>query len=142
VKSLDGLTDAEVRSTPTVSSLSLLGLLKHKTLWEKRWFQTVVDGRVVPGEWPASDDDWTVADFSLTDDDTVSDWLDRHRAAVAMSQEIVAGMDLEDTCKLERYSHRNVRSVLLHMIEEYARHCGHADIIRETILADRPVHEE
>src|SRR5882757_4376232 len=85
VKLLDGLTDAEVRSTPTVSALSLLGLLKHKTLWEKRWFQTVVDGRVIAGEWPDSDEDWTVADFRLTDEDTVSDWLDRHRAAVSIS---------------------------------------------------------
>jgi len=54
VKTLDGLTDEEARSTPTVSSLSLLGLLKHKTLWEKRWFQTVVDGRMVPGLFDAA----------------------------------------------------------------------------------------
>ena len=44
VKALDDLTDAEARSTPTVNALSLLGLLKHKTLWEKRRFQPVAGG--------------------------------------------------------------------------------------------------
>lgn len=74
---------------------------------------------------------------AATEREAPGGYLDRHRAAVAISQEIVGGMRLEDPCRLERYSHRNVRSVLLHMIEEYARHCGHADILRETILANR-----
>ena len=47
--------------TPTASSLSLLGLIKHSAIWERRWFQVIVAGRIFPGEWPevsevASDD--------------------------------------------------------------------------------------
>ncbi|WP_405059002.1 DinB family protein [Kribbella sp. NBC_01505] len=93
---------------------------------------------MTPGDWPDSDDAWTVADFTLAADDTIDHWLDRHRAEVAISVQLVAAADLDDFCLLPRFTSRNVRSVVQHLIEEYARHCGHADIIRETILANRP----
>jgi hypothetical protein len=100
VKLFEGLTDTEARSTPTASTLSLLGLLKHLALWERRWFQTVVTGRVTPGDWPDSDDDWTAADFTLADHDTIDQWLDRHRAEVSISIQIVAAAGLDDFCRL------------------------------------------
>lgn len=134
VNLLDGVSDEQARATPTVSALSLLGLLKHKTLWERRWIQTNVAGHTFPGEWPDSSDDWTVEDFRVGDQDTIAAWIARHRQAVETSNDIVAGMSLDDTCRLPSSADRNVRWVLLHLIEEYARHCGHGDIIRETLL--------
>ncbi len=49
---LDGLSEEQARLTPTASSLSLLGLVKHSSIWERRWFQVIVAGRTFPGEWP------------------------------------------------------------------------------------------
>lgn len=134
---LDGVSAEAVRTPATVSTLSLLALLKHATLWERRWFQTVVAGRVFDGEWPYSDVDWTVADFVLTVDDDVETWLERYGRAVAESRQITAELGPDSFCKLERYTTRNLRSVMLHLIAEYARHCGHGDIIREAILENR-----
>lgn len=134
---LDGISDEEARIPATVSTLSLLALLKHSALWEGRWFQTVVAGRVFDGEWPYSDVDWTVADFELTADDDVATWLERYSGSVAESRRITAELDPESFCQLERFTTWNLRSVLLHLIAEYARHCGHGDIIREAVLAER-----
>jgi hypothetical protein len=52
VRKVQGVGDADARRAPTASSLSLLGLLKHCTLWERRWFQNIVAGRSFPGEFP------------------------------------------------------------------------------------------
>src|ERR1700728_2690540 len=52
VRKVEGVADAAARTAPTASSLSLLGLLKHSALWERRWFQVIVAGRTFPGEWP------------------------------------------------------------------------------------------
>ncbi|MEV5529294.1 DUF664 domain-containing protein [Streptomyces prunicolor] len=65
LRKLDGVSDVGARMTPTVSSLSLMGLLKHSALWERRWFQIVVAGRVLPGEWT---------------DVEVRDWRDEDRS--------------------------------------------------------------
>lgn len=85
INTLQGLSDAEARMTPTASSLSLLSLVKHSAIWERRWFQVIVAGRRFPGEWPemrSGDDndddnendrdrDREDATFRLDDEDTV-----------------------------------------------------------------------
>ncbi|HEY2574777.1 MAG TPA: DUF664 domain-containing protein [Streptosporangiaceae bacterium] len=45
IRKVQGVSDADARRTPTASSLSLLGLLKHSAFWERRWFQIIVAGR-------------------------------------------------------------------------------------------------
>src|SRR5215831_277551 len=76
IRKAEGVGDADARRAPTASSLSLLGLLKHCALWERRWFQIIFAGRTFPGEWPASGKgDWRAADFEVGPDDTVLYWL-------------------------------------------------------------------
>lgn len=132
LRKLDGISDADARLSPTASSLSLLSLLKHSGLWERRWFQVILAGREHPDGWPISDE-VADADFRLGADDTVETWRAYYEEQVAISREIVAGMALDVPCAQSQLAHRNLRWVLLHMIEETARHAGHADIIRETL---------
>jgi len=133
IEKLQGVSDEDARRTPTVSSLSLLSLVKHSAIWERRWFQVVVAGRSFAGEWldALPEDDNA---FALTDDDTVESVVSYYRAQIVASQEILATFDLEAPCAWADLA-PNLRWVAEHMIEETARHAGHADIIRETIDA-------
>jgi hypothetical protein len=134
VRKIGGVSDADARATPTVSSLSLLGLVKHSALWERRWFQVVVAGRKLPDEWPETGgSSWVVDDFLVGEQDTVEHWVARYTDEIAISREITAGMDLDAPCARQDLAPYNLRWVLVHLIEETARHAGHADIIRETL---------
>jgi uncharacterized damage-inducible protein DinB len=136
IRKLEGLSDADARQAVTVSSLSLLALVKHSAIWEQRWFQVILAGRADPGGWPEVRDH-TDPDLRVGDDDTVAHWVARYREAIAESRAVVAGRDLHAPCARADISDRNTRWVLLHMIEETARHAGHADIIRETLDGSR-----
>ena len=138
IRKARGLSDANARSAPTASSLSLLGLLKHSTVWEARWFQGVVAGRPLDDGWPdAAHDVQDGADFLVGDDDTVEQWVARYGEACETSRQIVAAVDLDALCARTDVVDCNVRYVVVHMIEETARHAGHADIIRETLDGTR-----
>ncbi len=132
VRKIEGVADDDARSAPTDSSLSLLGIVKHCALWERRWFQVIFAGRSIPGDWPETRSRIR-ADFELDRDDSVLKWLSFYADQAAESRRIVAESDLGARCALPGYEDRNLRWVLLHHIEEVARHAGHADIIRETI---------
>ena len=130
-----GVSNHDARRTPTVSSLCLLSLVKHSATWERRWFQVVAAGRSFPGEWPEvlpQDDNA----FRLNDDDTIDSVLAFYREQIKASQEILGTVDLDAPCARSELA-PNLRWVAIHMIEETARHAGHADIIRETIERDR-----
>ncbi len=132
---LHGVADEDARRAPTVSSLSLMGLVKHSAIWERRWFQVVVAGRTFAGEWPEllpEDENG----FRLTDDDTVDTVLSYYREQIDASREILGTFDLDAPSAWPELA-ANLRWVAIHMIEETARHAGHADIIRETIDATR-----
>jgi hypothetical protein len=140
LRKLDGVSDADARTSPTASSLSLLGLLKHSALWERRWVQLILAGRTVPGEWPDSDvsgQGMDEEDFRVDAHDTVAYWVDSYMEQASVSREITAALDLDDPCAWPPLAHRNLRWVLLHLIEETARHAGHADILRESIDGSR-----
>ena len=130
IRKIEGVTDLDARTAPTVSSLSLLGILKHCALWERRWFQVIFAGRSFPGDWPEVRSPLR-EDFDVSENDTVQHWLGFYREQVEESRKVVAAADLDAPCAME--PDRNLRWVLLHHIEEVARHAGHADIIRETI---------
>ncbi|HEY5013476.1 MAG TPA: DinB family protein [Acidimicrobiia bacterium] len=132
-----GLSEEDARRAPTASSLSLLSLIKHSAIWERRWFQVIVAGRSVPDEWSEMRTHDDEATFRLSDDDTVAIVVAHYREQIAASQEIVGSVDLDAPCALPEMAHVNARWVALHMIEETARHAGHADIIRETIDGSR-----
>jgi len=129
VMKLDGLDDAEMRRTVVSSGTNLLGMVKHLTFAEHYWFAEIFAGepavtRVLPGE-------------EVTEPS--SDIVAAYEAACAHSREIVAASSLDDMARGTATNRRgpaaqfNLRFVLTHMIEETARHNGHADIIREQI---------
>jgi hypothetical protein len=138
IRKARGVSDADARSAPTASSLSLLGLLKHSTVWEARWFQGVVAGRPLDDGWPDAEHDvQDGSDFLVGEDDTVDGWVARYEQACETSRQIVAATDLDAPCARTDVVDCNVRYVVIHMIEETARHAGHADIIRETLDGTR-----
>jgi uncharacterized damage-inducible protein DinB len=128
-----GLTDEQARQTPTASTLSLGGLIKHCARTERRWVVASIAGQPLPGLWPI--EDWP-ADFRLELDETLAGMLDYYAETEKLTEQIVAAAaDLgEPTATDEDVS---VRWVLLHLIKESARHAGQADIIRESLDGQR-----
>jgi len=137
IKKIEGLDDATARKSPTVSSLSLLGLVKHSAIWERRWFQIVMAGREFPDEWPNVKDEHEDADLMVDENDTVEHWVAYYREQIEQSRAVAAAKELDSPCARPDLIECNVRYVLFHMIEETARHAGHADIIRETLDGSR-----
>jgi uncharacterized damage-inducible protein DinB len=129
---LRGLTEEQAGSMPSASELSLGALVKHLTTCERRWVVVSIAGRVDPELWPVAD--WN-AEFQLTADDTVESLLAGYAEVARETEEIVADVpDLGAPALAESPEfQRSIRWVLLHLIEETARHAGHADIIRESI---------
>ena len=136
IRKVDGLSDKDARRAATVSSLSLLSLLKHSAIWERRWFQIIFAGRRLPGEWPAVREDKD-ATFALRYEDTVESVLAYYLEQIAVSREITASVDLDARCARTELVDENLRWVAMHLIQETARHAGHADIIREAIDGSR-----
>lgn len=136
IKKVQGLSEADARRAPTASSLSLLSLVKHSAIWERRWLQIVVAGSSFTDEWPdrAESEDAT---FALGDEDTVTTVVDDYRRQISASRQILEHVDLDAPCAWPGMAHATARWVALHLIEETARHAGHADIIRETIDGSR-----
>ncbi|MCP2260677.1 Protein of unknown function (DUF664) [Streptoalloteichus tenebrarius] len=129
---LNGLTEEQARSTPSASSLSLAGLLRHAVRTERRWVVAGLAGRPLPGLWPI--EGWGEAEFTPSPEETVPSLLDAYAAAARETEEIVAGVeDLGQACAAPECAHWSARWVLHHLIEETARHAGHADIIRESL---------
>jgi uncharacterized damage-inducible protein DinB len=135
----DGLTPEQLatRSVPP-STMSLLGLVRHMARVENNWFQRTAQAN---GQdriyWSAEDDD---LDFNATEptqecvDDAFASW---HRE-IGAAEEWFAGVPESDLGReLPIAGHADavvsIRDLIVHMIEEYARHCGHADLLRETI---------
>jgi uncharacterized damage-inducible protein DinB len=129
LRKLDGLSEAEARRTATVSSFSMLTLVKHLAYVERRWFQIGIAGRDLPGVYPAADPD---EELRIDPGDTVASIRNLYADITAESRAITAAVVSPDQLAAADRS-LNVRWILLHMIEETARHAGHADIIRESI---------
>ncbi|CAG6391965.1 DinB family protein [Streptomyces cocklensis] len=136
IRKIEGLDDETARKAPTASSLSLLGLVKHATAWERRWFQVIVCGRESHEEWPTVTERHDTT-FMVGENDTVVHWVQKYREQIEESRTVAASMDLDSPCARTDLIKCNVRYVLFHMIEETARHAGHADIIRETLDGSR-----
>lgn len=124
---LDGLSDEQATTRSTVSELCLLTLVKHVAFVERRWFQLQVARRDVPGLYPPPDD----RELEVEPGDSVASIRELYLSVIAENQAI-----LDDVDELESVSDAtglNRRWVLLHLVEELARHAGHADILRESI---------
>ena len=130
-----GLTDDQARLTPTVSSLSIGGLVKHAAFVERQWIDTILQRD------RKSQDDY-IANMELGSDETLAAALDNYAAAARETDDVIDGItDLGRPVPVPRdapwfpddVDAWSVRWVLLHLIHETARHAGHADIIRESI---------
>jgi uncharacterized damage-inducible protein DinB len=131
-----GLTDEQARSAPSASTLSVGGLIKHVAAVERRWMDMVLD-RAGEGAQPDYE-----ANFQMTDDETLADIVAIYDAAAAETDRVIAGIsDLGQPVPVPKgvpwfpddLDAWSVRWVLLHLIQETARHAGHADIVRESI---------
>ena len=128
-----GLTDDELkrRSIPP-STLSLLGLVRHLTEVEHSWYAKTLDGQ--PGQPCYSNDTDPDGDFDSLDSVPVEQVWSAYHATVAESRRIQS--TFTDGAAVARGTNkrpRNVRWVLIHLVEEYARHNGHADLLRELV---------
>jgi hypothetical protein len=129
---LDGLTEEQARRSLVPSRTTLLGLVKHATMVEKVWFDEAVTGRSrAEIGIPATPDE----SFVLDDTDTVAGVQAAHRDACADSRLATKDLDLDDVLPGNRRGPIPLRWVYLHVLRELAQHCGHADILREQILA-------
>ena len=121
------------RSVPP-STMSLLGLIRHMAAVEHNWFRRVMAGEDVPRLYVSDEDrdaDWNGA---VPDPAVVADAWAAWRREVAFAEELVeatAGLAVRGRGRGD--SAPQLREILIHMIEEYARHCGHADLLRERI---------
>jgi uncharacterized damage-inducible protein DinB len=124
---LAGLSEQDARRRLVPSATTLLGLVKHLAAVEREWFGLVLGqlpadavGLPVPGDG-----------FTLSADDTVAGGLADYRAACERSRAVAGEHDLDDTVPHWRLGSVSLRWIFVHMIEETARHAGHADILRE-----------
>jgi uncharacterized damage-inducible protein DinB len=129
---LDGLSEDQVRARLVTSATTLLGLLKHVTWMQGVWFEECVGGSSHQelGLVPSVDES-----FQLTDDDTIASITAAHQEACATARAAVAGLPLDAVVTGHRTGPRTVRWVYLQVLRELAHHCGHADILREQVLA-------
>jgi uncharacterized damage-inducible protein DinB len=137
----DGLTQEQLAQALPPSELTLGGLVKHMALVESSWLSHRLRGEPVIApfdtvDWSA-DEDW---DFHSAADDTPEELAALHDASIAASDAILrealadGGLDQLTALPGRRSGkHFDLRWILTHLIEEYARHNGHADLLREAI---------
>ena len=129
---LDGLTEEQARRSLVPSRTTLLGLVKHVTFVEKVWFDEAISGRTrAEIGIPATPDE----SFVLDDADTIATVQSAHLQACADSRRAAAALGLDELVRGNRRGPLPLRWVYLHVLRELAQHCGHADILREQLLA-------
>ncbi|HVQ87757.1 MAG TPA: DinB family protein [Actinomycetes bacterium] len=123
------------RSVPP-STLSLLGLIRHLAQMENHWFQRVLQGQTDGPRLFKRDDD-SDADFNgaVADPAVVDEAFAAWKAQIEGANEWLNALDEDGLGRQVPFDHGSVsvRDVLVHVIEEYARHAGHADLLRECI---------
>jgi uncharacterized damage-inducible protein DinB len=126
-----GLNDVQLRTQAVPpSTLSLLGLIRHMAEVERGWFRQVVDGEDIADRWTSAADPG--ADFNQVADADVDEAFGAWNEECERSRRIVAATGSLGTTSVDpRLGNVSLRWVLVHMIEEYARHNGHADLLRE-----------
>jgi hypothetical protein len=139
LRKAEGLTDDEARRAACPpSDMTILGLVRHVADVERSWFRRGLAGQDAPPLFygdahPTGDRD---GDFHPPDDATIDDALAALADEIAASREVMAGVTSLDEVEVGGPADsdaKNARWILVHMIEEYARHLGHADLLREAI---------
>ena len=131
----EGVSTQDARSAPLPGSplMTLCGLISHLRWVEYSWFQVVFLGEEDAGPWTEEDPD---REMRIAVDAPLADLLADYEQQAARYRTLVAGHSLDDTARrpIRDGRHVDLRWILLHLIEETARHNGHIDILRE--LAD------
>lgn len=133
---VEGLTDAQLRTPVLPSGWSCLGLLRHLTLSDERyWFEVVMAGQPLDF-WP----DGANADWVVDDAEPAASVISAYRAAIESSDAIIARLSLDaPPARREEWwaesgqSFPDLRTVLVHVIVETATHAGHLDAVRELL---------
>lgn len=139
VDKLDGLDEQTLRASSLPSGWSTLELLKHLVAMERRWLVWGFEGEQVDDPWADQRGDrWYAAP-----DETLADLVDQLHAGGRRTRGIVESRSLDDVGqpgqRWEDADPATLERVLFHVLQEYARHAGHLDIVRE--LADGSVGE-
>lgn len=133
---LEGLSDEQLRRSVLPSGWSCLGLVRHLTLSDERyWFEVVVAGKPLDF-WPEGDNgDWLVGP-----DESAAEVIDAYRSAMASADEIIAARRLDDAPQQPEdwwaeagLSFPDLRTVVVHVLVETAVHAGHLDAARELL---------
>jgi hypothetical protein len=123
VRKVEGVSDEDARRSPVGSGTSLLWLVRHVAAAEVLWVLRRFAGQDVP-----------VPDQSLPPGDGMAAAIADYRATWAQVDEVIAASSFDDPCRgLEDDLPTNLRWVVAHLLEETARHAGHADILRELL---------
>ncbi|WP_328539952.1 DinB family protein [Streptomyces sp. NBC_00344] len=129
-----GLDDAQLRTASVPpSELSLLGLVRHMVEVERGWFRQVLADEETPPIYFSDED--PDGEFHLTESDTWDEAYTTWQAEIAHARRLASGRSLDDLSdgRNKRGEQFSLRWIYTHMIEEYARHNGHADLLRERI---------
>jgi uncharacterized damage-inducible protein DinB len=129
---LEGLSDADLRRPHQPSGLTLLGIVKHLADVERGWFREVFAGEARGGPGDTGDPDRS---WHIDPGETTADVLALYASEVAKARDIVRKADMDAIAAAPGPDMVGVqlRWIVTHMIEETGRHCGHADLIRESI---------
>ncbi|GAB3881050.1 DinB family protein [Terrabacter terrigena] len=139
-----GLTEEQIRLTPTAGTLSIGGLVKHVTTCERGWTERMAAAPAAPAPPDTSVEEQAQSwgdDFRLTDDDTLDSLVAALVTQGEVTRDVLRRADLGAAVPVPRdapwfpkdVETWSVRWVAMHLVEELARHAGHADIIRESI---------
>lgn len=127
---LEGLDDEQLRSPMTPSGTSLLGLVKHLAAVEYGWFCDTFGRETEP--LPFDEDD-PEADLRVAPSESTADVLAFYGRARAAADQVIDDLEVDDLGTAWFGAGVSLRWVLIHMVEETARHAGHMDILRELI---------
>lgn len=126
-----GLSDAAARRRLVASLTTPISLIKHAAAAERIWFQRFwADLDESDCDGYSRRDEGT---FAVADDESLQDVIAEFQRASQRSRDIAARFDLDDTRAIPREGNISMRWTLLVMIQEFARHAGHGDILREQI---------
>ncbi len=139
-----GLTEDQIRLAPTAGTLTIGGLIKHVTTCERGWTERMAAAPAEPAPDPRPVAERAVEygqDFVVTDSDTLESLLAALWAQGDRTREVLKAADLDAPVPVPRdapwfpkdLDAWSVRWVAMHLVEELARHAGHADIVRESI---------
>lgn len=132
---LDGLSEYDVRRPLTASGTNLLGMVKHLSLWEARYFGDVFD-RPFPEALPRWDDESQQgADLWVTEHETRAEIVDRYRRVWAHADATIDALAIDAPGHVPWWPQSDVTlfTILIHLLTETHHHAGHADILREQL---------